>query len=519
MTPLKLRKNAAEALKVVRELVRARAGGRVEARVAADEAKLDYAGFMGAAHELQGHGLVELEESGGETLRLTDEGTEYAKRGLPERRMIDWMVSNGVEEIPVTEFLEKVGLEPRFFYIGLSNLKKRRWVAVSKATERESAYPLVKESPPPTALEELINWLAANGPAVLDSIPEGLKGEVATLRRRKLVKVDKGARRYLVLTELGARTVPEEVQELVEMAQLTPELLATGKWREVSFKPFNVEALGPRLFGGRIHPMVMLINEVREIFLSMGFTEIRGPVVESAFYNFDALFVPQDHPAREMHDTFYLSRPSRTKLPAKVKVENVRKTHEDGWKTGSRGWRYRWSREEAERALLRTHTTATTVRYLDEVVKSGAKLPVKVFSIDRVFRNEKVDQSHLAEFHQIEGIVVAENATLADLIGTLTSFYHKMGFKKVITRPGFFPYTEPSMQISVYAEKINKWLEMGGSGIFRPEVCAPWGIEEPVRVLAWGMGLERLAMFRFAEITDIRDLFRSPVGWLREVPV
>jgi phenylalanyl-tRNA synthetase alpha chain len=291
-------------------------------------------------------------------------------------------------------------------------------------------------------------------------------------------------------------------------------MLSSGTWNNYELKPFDVSKSGPLLKAGKFHPMINLINDIREIFLSMGFTEIRGPIIESAFYNFDALFQPQDHPAREMQDTFYLNNPKVAKLPENDRVKAVKETHENGGDSGSRGWGYEWDIETAKRTVLRTHTTATTIRRLAEFYRNNDQVPVKVFCIDRVFRNEKLDKSHLAEFTQVEGIVIDDNATLCDLIGLLSEFYRKLGFKKIITRPGFFPYTEPSMEVSVYYDKIGEWLEMGGSGIFRPEVTYPWGIKEPTRVLAWGQGLERIAMLYFGR-KDIRDLYINPIKWLR----
>jgi phenylalanyl-tRNA synthetase alpha chain len=317
------------------------------------------------------------------------------------------------------------------------------------------------------------------------------------------------------LTDKGEKTDLSEIQELEYVSKLTSEMINSGSWKNKELKSFDVNKPGPLLKGGKIHPMINLINEIRQIFLSMGFTEIRGPIIESAFFNFDALYQPQDHPARELHDTFYLDNPKVAELPEEDRVKALKETHENGGDSGSTGWGYEWDRDIAKQTLLRTHTTATTIRRLAQYYRNNDKTPIKVFSIDRVFRNEKVDKSHLAEFTQIEGIVIDERVTLCDLIGVISEFYKKIGFEKIITRPGFFPYTEPSMEVSVYYDKLGEWLEMGGSGIFRPEVTYPWGIKNPTRVLAWGLGLERLAMLKF-EREDIRDLYINPIKWLRE---
>jgi phenylalanyl-tRNA synthetase alpha chain len=277
------------------------------------------------------------------------------------------------------------------------------------------------------------------------------------------------------------------------------------------------------VYPARYHPIVELIDEIREIFLELGFEEIKGGFVESAFWNFDALFQPQDHPAREMHDTFYLSTPSRAKLPSQLIVKRVAQTHENGWSTGSTGWGYKWNSELAQQTILRTHTTATTIRYL----ASHPDPPIKVFSIDRVYRNEKVNYKHLAEFHQIEGIIMDKDVSLRDLMGTMKEFYSRLGYERVRFWPSYFPYTEPSAEATAYVEKkgvdssgkvstVGRWLELGGMGIFRPEVTMPLGIKYPV--LAWGLGLERLFMIRL-DADDIRTPYRNELSWIRKVPL
>jgi phenylalanyl-tRNA synthetase alpha chain len=253
--------------------------------------------------------------------------------------------------------------------------------------------------------------------------------------------------------------------------------------------------------------MVDLISKIRQIFLEMGFEEIEGDFVESCFWNMDMLFIPQDHPAREMQDTLYCKTPSNIKIDDQNLVNKISKVHEDGGKTSSTGWGYKFSKSEGERALLRTHTTVNTIRYL----YNHPEPPCKVFSIGRVFRKENIDSTHLPEFYQIEGIIHEENTNFKQLIGVLKEFYRRMGFERVRVRPGYFPYTEPSMEVDVYWN--NQWMELGGSGIFRPEVTEPIGVKNPV--LAWGLGLERLAMLRFG-LTDIRDLYISDLGWLRK---
>jgi phenylalanyl-tRNA synthetase alpha chain len=223
----------------------------------------------------------------------------------------------------------------------------------------------------------------------------------------------------------------------------------------------------------------------------------------------DVLFIPQDHPAREMQDTFYCKVPAKLPIQEKQLLEEIARVHENGGTTGSTGWGYKFSKTEGERALLRTHTTVNTIRYL----YNHPQPPCKVFSLERVFRKENIDTTHLPEFYQIEGIIYEENTNFRQLIGILKEFYRRMGFEKIRFRPGYFPYTEPSMEVEVFWN--GKWMELGGSGIFRPEVTEPIGVKNPV--LAWGLGLERIAMLRY-ELSDIRSLYISDLDWLQKTP-
>ncbi|MEM2144793.1 MAG: phenylalanine--tRNA ligase subunit alpha, partial [Candidatus Jordarchaeaceae archaeon] len=368
----------------------------------------------------------------------------------------------------------------------------------------------VKEAPPLGKDEELLKFLKDKGELETSQLSEEMRKTLDSLQKRELVNICQETIRSLIITEAGKKLVQSGVIVAEEVSNLTSELIKSGKWRDTAFRKYDVEAPVINIYPGKIHPVIELINEIREIFLDLGFTEIRGPFVESAFWNFDALFQPQDHPAREMHDTFYLKFPKTAKLPDKQIVQKVSKTHENGWETGSTGWGYKWNPKVASQLILRTHTTATTIRYLAE----HPDPPVKVFSVDRVYRNEKLDYKHLAEFFQIEGIIVDENATLRDLMGVLTQFYKSLGFEKVEFWPSYFPYTEPSLQSTVYVEEFG-WIELCGMGIFRPEVTIPLGVKVPV--LAWGGGFERLAMLRLG-LEDVRDLYRNDLGWLRRTP-
>ena len=468
---------------------------------------LAHAAVMRAALSLTTKKLVRTHERKQTAIALTKEGSYHAKKGLPERRLINSLIKLG-GEASVDDVADAAGLEKKFLTIALGWLSRKDWATIKK---KERVLKSLRE--PLTGNDEkLLSLLAEKEPLIVEDLSQELQKAVSLLKKRRLVKVSKKTLRELELTDAGWDLAEKGIEIVEEVSQLTPELIRTGRWRKAKLRRFDVTAPGPIIHPGKIHPAQQIIQRVREIFLEMGFTEIRGSIVETAFWNFDALFQPQDHPAREMMDTFYLAQPRKGKLPKKDVVDAVAKTHEDGWITRSRGWEYTWSADEAKRLILRTHTTAVTIRYLAE----HKEPPVKVFSVDRVYRNEKVDYKHLAEFHQIEGIVMDKKVTLRDLMGTLKEFYLKLGLKKVQFWPSYFPYTEPSMQSTVYVPELKTWVELCGMGIFRPEVLAPLGIKYPV--LAWGGGLERLIILKLG-IEDIRLLYKNDLGWMRRTPV
>lgn len=471
---------------------------------------LAHAAVMRAALSLTTKKLVRTHERKQTAIALTKEGSYHAKKGLPERRLINSLIKLG-GEASVDDIVEEAGLEQKFLTIALGWLSRKGWVTIKKK-ERVLSFNPTMRADLLGIDEKLLSLLAEKGPLIVEDLSQELQKAVSPLRKRRLVEVSKKTLRELELTDAGWDLAKKGIEIVEEVSQLTPELIRTGRWRKAKLRRFDVTAPGPIIHPGKIHPAQQIIQRVREIFLEMGFTEIRGSIVETAFWNFDALFQPQDHPAREMMDTFYLAQPRKGKLPEKDVVNAVAKTHEDGWTTGSRGWEYTWSPDEAKRLIMRTHTTAVTIRHLAE----HKEPPVKVFSVDRVYRNEKVDYKHLAEFHQIEGIVMDKKVTLRDLMGTLKEFYLKLGLKKVQFWPSYFPYTEPSMQSTVYVPELKTWVELCGMGIFRPEVLAPLGIKYPV--LAWGGGLERLIILKLG-VEDIRLLYKNDLGWIRRTPV
>ncbi|NHJ04254.1 MAG: phenylalanine--tRNA ligase subunit alpha [Candidatus Heimdallarchaeota archaeon] len=461
--------------------------------------------------ELSEKNFVDSIEKTEKDISLTKEGKSYLKIGLPEKQVFN-ALTKFKGKVLLDDFKEKSGLDQVLVNIAVGWLRRKGWVEFTK--EGKKTFIEVKEMT--EDIDENVLQLISKNEIQSAISNTDIQESIENLKKRKILEIQEKRTRIVKLSSEGIKALNQGIKVLDKLeTTLTPKMIITGTWRKKQFKSYDPTESVPVTHLGRKHPVIEVINELREIFLEMGFTEIRGPIVESEFWNFDALFQPQDHPARELADTFKLSHPAKADLPSKELIENVAKTHENGWKTGSTGWKYKWLLTEAERVVLRTHTTATTCRHLSKAFKEWTP-PEKVFSIDRVYRNESVDFTHLAEFMQFEGIIVDENVTLRNLMGSLKTFYGKMGFKKVRLIPSFYPYTEPSMSTLIYVDKFNSWLEMGGSGIFRPEVTLPFGVKE--KVLAWGQGLDRLVMLKL-DLDDIREVYSTNINRLRNTPV
>ena len=339
-----------------------------------------------------------------------------------------------------------------------------------------------------------------------ENFSEGEKEQVELLLKRSGM-IEKKLRkiRFVSINDLGRETVGK-LGESSGIGQLTKDIILNGSYKEKGFRSYDLNMPGIMVHKNTAHPLRILINEVRQIFISLGFEEIRDNYIESAGWNMDALFIPQNHPARDMQDTFFLENSGlRLDIEDINLFRRIGRIHEHGFK-GYSGWGYRWSMEEAEKLLLRTHTTASTMRHLHKFPDKEQAL----FSVDRIFRHESMDWKHLSEFHQVEGVIHSPNATLQTLKWILRKFYRELGFDNVELIPSYYPYTEPSMGVVV--EINGKEVEMGGSGIIRPEVNRMMGLKH--NVIAWGLGLERLAMLYY-DIDDVRKIYNSDLNWLQ----
>jgi len=456
----------------------------------------DQAIAVGAGHGLNNVGMVSTTETSSAVIRLADEGIKANENGLLEARIWKWM--DHCETPNMADLQSEFERHEAGAGVGLL---KRLGVQLEGG---------VFIAPNPSGVTADIEARTA----FIQSLPAPSESLDATLMehfksRRGLIESVISTTRTWKITSQGLAVEAEALVEKQSISEITTELLQSDAWKDADYRPFDVtlESATPRT--GRSHPMQALIERVRSIFLEMGFSELVDDYVQTAGWNMDALFIPQDHPAREMQDTFYLENPKSIDLPEHL-TDAWGAIHEHGGDTGSVGWGGKFSAETSKKGLLRTHTTVNTIQYLAENPKDACR----VFSVDRVFRKEAIDRTHLPEFHQIEGIIMEEGANLQMLVATLKTFYAKMGYPEVRVRPAYFPYTEPSLEIEV--KWRGKWLELGGAGIFRPEVTEPLGISSPV--IAWGMGLERLAMLVLG-LDDIRQLYISDLEWLRNQPI
>jgi phenylalanyl-tRNA synthetase alpha chain len=500
-----LRENEFHLLRVLAE-----AEGALQVGELATRLSLDQSLIMAAGTTLTEAGLAEMQQKSRVEHRLDPDWRDLADPDLPERMILVGLSKAG-GSATIKELPGHTGLEQKVVGQSLRYLKVKRWAEQNgpslELTDNGHAA-LQKRS----ADEQLIDHLKGVEIATEAELTEaGIDCQEALKLlqgRKNLVRTKDRTIRSLRATAAGREAAKDAVLRR-EVNQLTSAMLADGSWRDVDFRPYDMGAATEPVFPGKAHPFRRVLEQTRRVFLEMGFSEIVSPYVESSFWDFDALFQPQDHPARDMQDTFYVGRPARCDLPDDAVLQAVRRTHEDGGDTGSLGWGYEWSQDLAARPVLRTHTTATTIRAL----AADPGPPRKVFCVGKVFRRETVDYKHLPVFHQVDGIIIDEQASFASLLGTLEAFYRKMGFDKFQFRPAFFPYTEPSVEIFVYMPEKQDWVEMGGAGVFRPEVTEPFGCKVPV--LAWGLGLERLAMFRYG-LEDIRQIYISDLAWLKE---
>jgi len=459
---------------------------------------------MGAASWLESKGLAAISETVEKFYSLEERSA--VEQGLPERIAIK-LIDGAGGRMPMSDLAEAMQGGDK---IAVGWLKRKKLADIVRdgdsnvlvLTDNGKAM-LSKEMPD----EALLKRMAAGDVPEAEAdkaVIKDLKGRQGMIQEKVVTT------RTVTLTDLGKEAAASGIELKKQITEITDRIIQSGEWKDAEFRKYDIQTFAPSVYPAKRHPLTRLGAQVRRLFTDMGFTEMSSEYVQPAFWNMDVLYTPQDHPARDLQDTFYLEHPASIHIDDEALVAQIRAIHENGGDTGSTGWGGEWSRERAEAALLRTHSTVSSIKYIAE----HPDAPRKAFSISRIFRKESIDSTHLPEFTQIEGIVIDENANFDMLISIIREFYARMGFDKIRIRPAYFPYTEPSLELEVFFH--GKWMELGGAGIFRPEVVAPFGIDVPV--LAWGFGFERLAMLKW-DIKDIRDLYISDLDTLRANPV
>ena len=452
---------------------------------------------------LANRGIVKTEPLAVKKVILLKNGLIAKEHGLPELRILKKLLQG---PLSVAELVEET--LPQQEIIGsLGILKSQQLVKIQKIEnglqlEITVAGKVLAEQ---NVYAPAIFFTNKDFPCHYDALSSEEKLLVQNLAKRKdFLKIEQRSEVKIELLDLGKQLIQAKLDFSHLEEQLTSEMLRDGSWQGKEFRVYDVKSPVPEIAGGRRHPLREATNIIRDIYLQMGFTEMSGPWVETAFWCMDSMWIPQDHPARDVQDTFFLSQEGD--LPAPELVDKVRQAHENGLNTGSTGYQKKWDPKLAKQLLLRTHSTATSFRTL---AKHGNK-DGKYFYVANVFRNEAVDTTHLAEFIQAEGFVIGDNLTLADLMGFIKEFYARLGITKIRFKPTYNPYTEPSLEAHYYDEEKKKWYALINSGIFRPESLAPYGITKTV--IAWGMGASRVAAL-LTKKNNLRELVGPTVSF------
>jgi phenylalanyl-tRNA synthetase alpha chain len=468
------------------------------------KSNLNKVSVLRALEYLQIKKLVKLTTEKKKIIDVDVNGALYKKKGLPERRLLELLGEKRI--LPFNDAQKESGLSNDEFKASFGALKKKAQIEVKNGKIILNAS---KEETARKTLEELFLEILPIEESAL--APEQHFALKSLQKRKGIIIIEEMKKIGIEISPEGKKVMKSKELEKELIEQITPEILKSEKnWKGKKFRRYDVEIPVPRIHGGKRHFVNTAIDYIKGIWTEMGFVEETGNMIQSSFWNFDALFQPQDHPARELADTFFINK--NVELPDKKIVAKVKEAHEKGL-DGSKGWKYKWDEEIAKQLVLRTHTTAVSSQTLSEIKEED--LPIKMFSVGKCFRNETVDWCHGFEFYQTEGIVIDPKANFRHLLGYLKQFYKKMGFDKVRFRPAYFPYTEPSVEVDVWHEEKQVWLELGGAGMFRPEVSIAL-MGKKVPILAWGQGVDRIIM-DFYKIKDLRELYKNDITQLRNM--
>ncbi len=457
-----------------------------------DHLKLGRDSVVWALENLAKSNAVNIARKSAHGIEISEEGKRYLKE-FPEESLMKALEKSSMP-------LEKIDDK-----IGLIWAKKNGWIDIKgKDALLSKEGELILSGKKEYAARKLLNDLNSMHGDALERLLLSNKEGAQLLSNRNLIKLKERSEIIDVsIAKDGYSLLEQETGKGI--GQLTREIIKSRKWQTDGLRSYDINAPTELEYAARLHPLHELIDKIRNIWISMGFMEVTGPVIESAFWCFDALFEPQDHPAREMQDTYFLSNPKTIDIDDIELLERVKEAHEKGWQEV-------WRDTISQQALLRTQVTATTIRHLRKfALESSGYEPIKIFSVGKVFRNESIDYKHLAELHQSDGMVIGDGLTLAHLKGILKDYYGALGME-IKVKPCYFPFVEPGLEVSYYDERLGKTIELGGSGIIRKEITKAMGTDKTV--LAWGLGVERIGM-RLMNLDVISELYNNKVGSLR----
>ncbi len=464
---------------------------------------------MRALQWLENKKAVTIATEPQELVILGKNGQEYLKKGLPERR---FLLAVKEKEIPLGKLVDKTSLSKEEVNICLGLLRQRGAITLLK--EKDLIVKITDQGKKLLNTEFLEEkFLKKRFPAKISEFKAEEKQALEQLRKRKdLVQIEVKRIKKATLTDLGKKLVSTGVRDENIVDTITAQILRENTWKNKTFRRYDVTINVPEISGGKKQPYLSFLDLVRQKFVGLGFTECTGPIVEQEFWNMDALYMPQFHSARDIHDAYFVASPTHTKIDQKL-IKKVKEAHESG-AAGSMGWRYHFDEQRTQRNILRSHDTSVSPRTL---ASPNLQIPGKYFQITRCFRHDVIDATHLPDFDQVGGFVIEEGLTLRHLIGLLRTFAKEFaGIEEVRIVPGYFPFTEPSVELYAKHPKLG-WLELAGAGIFRPEMVKPL-VGKDMTVIAWGVGISRLAMFALG-INDIRQLFSQDLEVLRNTPV
>jgi phenylalanyl-tRNA synthetase alpha chain len=458
---------------------------------------LDPNGLYSLTELLRSKDLVYVERIKRKILKTTEKGVENLEL-FPEEKLVKYLIEKGSEA-----YLEDLrrDLGDKYSSLAIGFAKKRGWIKI----ENNKIYLLNKGS---LDIHKKILREALRGVS-LDELKE-YEEIIDELRRRGLIYIEDEEDVLIEISEKG-RKILREASERIMISRLNADMISTGAWRRYILKEYNIDAEPPELLYGLKHFYRDFLENLKDIMISLGFDEIVDEIVIPELWNFDALFQAQDHPAREIHDSLILkAEPADLKIYEEL-INIIKRVHEDGFDTGSRGWGYKFDPMKSARMILRSQTTAATIKYLYE----HKDPPQRAFIIGKVFRHDVIDSKHLPEFFQMDGIIMEKDMNLRKLLGILTQISEALGLGRPLFKPGYFPFTEPSIEGYVRIGDLG-YVEIFGSGLFRPEVLRIAGVK--YNVGAWGFGVDRLAMAVIG-VNDIRDLYTYSFEKLRRMKI